>query len=56
MYVSYGNKLKALYPTQGAFLAKYDGALKRSVEEGVVLAEDVPKLREAALAWSARSQ
>ncbi len=45
-------QLAELYPTQDAFLAKYDEALKVSVEEGMVLAEDAPKLREAAQTWS----
>lgn len=46
--------LADLYPTPDAFLEKYDEALEKSVEEGMVLPEDAPKLREAAQAWSAQ--
>ncbi len=48
------DQLATLYPTQKAFLTAYDKALQESIEEGMVLAEDAPKLREAAQAWSAR--
>lgn len=48
------DRLATLYPTQGAFLAAYEEALKESVEEGMVLVEDGPKLREAAHTWSAQ--
>ncbi len=45
--------LAELYPAPDVFLEKYDEALKKTVEEGVVLPEDAPKLRKAAQAWSA---
>ncbi len=48
------DKLATLYPTPEAFLALYDKALEKSVEEGMVLSEDAPKLSEAARAWSTR--
>lgn len=47
-------KLAELYPTREAFLKKYDEALADSVEEGMVLPEDAPALREAANEWSVR--
>ena len=47
-------RLAELYPTQDAFLARYDDALKQSVEAGMVLAEDASELRDAAKAWSTR--
>lgn len=50
------DQLATLYPTQGAFLAAYAKALEKSVEEGMVLAEDAPKLSEAAHAWSTQLQ
>ena len=40
------------YPTQETFLAQYEEALQKSVEEGMVVPEDAPALREAAEAWS----
>ncbi len=46
--------LAKLYPTRGKFIAAYDKALEKSVEEGMVLAEDAPKLRETAQVWSGR--
>ena len=46
------DRLAELYPTRKAFLAAYDKALKKSVKEGMVLAEDAPKLRKAADEWS----
>lgn len=48
------DKLAALYPTRDAYLEEYDEALKTSVEKGMVVPEDAPKLREAARAWSAQ--
>ena len=47
-------KLAKLYPSQDKFLAAYEKALATSVEEGMILAEDAPKLIEAARAWSAK--
>ena len=47
-------QLARLYPTREAFLTAYDEALKQCVEEGTVLAEDAPKLRETSIAWSSR--
>jgi len=47
-------QLSELYPTQETFLKQYDAALKKSIEQGTILAEDAPTLREAAEAWSAQ--
>ncbi|MFP6584905.1 MAG: alpha/beta hydrolase domain-containing protein [Candidatus Hydrogenedentota bacterium] len=48
------DQLASLYPTQTGFLQAYDEALKNSVAEGMVLAEDAPNLRNAAQDWSAK--
>ena len=47
-------ELAALYPDRGVFLSKYDMALEKSVQSGVVLEEEAPKLREAAEKWAAK--
>ena len=48
------DRLAELYPTPEAFMAAYEKALKQSVEEGMILAEDAPALLETARAWSSR--
>jgi len=50
------DQLASLYPTQKAFLTAYDKAILKSVQEGMVLAKDTPKLRTAAQAWSSQLQ
>ena len=45
-------QLSALYPTQDAFLSAYAESLKKSIKEGMVLAEDAPNLQAGAKAWS----
>lgn len=47
-------RLAELYPSQDTFMSSYDAALQKSVEEGMVLSEDAPTLREAAVDWSSR--
>lgn len=47
-------ELAGLYPDRGVFLSKYDMALEKSVQSGVVLEEDAPRLREAAEKWAAK--
>ncbi len=49
-------ELATLYPTPAAYLAAYDAALKRSIEEGMVLSDDASDLRKAAEAWARRLQ
>jgi hypothetical protein len=46
--------LATLYSSQNEYLAKYDAALAHAIDSGAVLAEDGPRLREAAATWSNR--
>ena len=45
-------ELARLYDSRADFLARYDAALAASVAAGVVLEDDVPRLRAAAVAWA----
>jgi len=47
-------KLAGLYSDQSAFMADYDKALENSVDQGMILVEDAPAIREAAAAWAAK--
>ncbi len=46
--------LAGLYSSRNEYLAKYDAALAQAIDAGAVLAEDGPRLREAAATWSDR--
>jgi len=47
-------KLAKLYPTRSIFLEKYERELDRCVEEGVILADDVPSIRNRVNQWAQR--
>ncbi|MEE2775756.1 MAG: alpha/beta hydrolase domain-containing protein [Acidobacteriota bacterium] len=49
------DELRKLYKNRDAFLAKYDQALAKSVEAGVVVSEEAPQLREGAAKWATES-
>jgi len=44
-------ELAELYPNRQVFLGKYDAALEHSLSSGVIVLEDVERLREQAVRW-----
>jgi hypothetical protein len=46
-------ELKALYANEDAFKSAYEKAIRASLEEGVLLEEDVAVMREGAHRWIA---
>ena len=47
-------QLAALYPDSESYLDAWNAALDRAVEQGMVLPEDAPAMRQRAAAWAAR--
>ena len=47
-------QLAALYPESKHYLDAWNAALDRVVEQGMILPEDAPAMRERAAAWAAR--
>ena len=47
-------RLAALYPDSESYLDAWNAALDRAVEQGMVLPEDAPAMRQRAAAWAAR--
>ena len=47
-------QLAALYPDSKHFLDAWNAALDRLIEQGMILAEDAPAMRERAAEWAAR--
>ena len=47
-------QLAELYPGSSRYLAAWNAALERSIEQGMVLPEDAPSMRRQAAAWAAR--
>ena len=45
-------KLAKLYPNRSVFLEKYEREVDRCVEEGVILADDVPGMRSRVTQWA----
>ncbi len=48
-------ELAKRYPNRGVFLGRYDQALESAVKAGVVLKEEAPALRAAAVSWAEKS-
>ena len=47
-------QLAALYPDSESYLDAWNAALDRAIEQGMILPEDAPEMRERAAAWAAR--
>lgn len=47
-------RLSVLYPDAAAYLTAWNAALSRSVEQGMVLADDATTMREQAAQWATR--
>ena len=47
-------QLAALYPDSESYLDAWNAALDRAVEQGMVLPEDAPEMRQRAAAWAVR--
>lgn len=47
-------QLAALYPDSKHYLDAWNGALDRLIEQGMVLPEDAPEMRQRAAAWAVR--
>ena len=48
------DQLKALYPSSEEYLASWNAALERSIEQGMILPEDAAAMRRQAAAWATR--
>ena len=49
-----GEELADLYPDSESYLDAWNAALDGAIEQGMILPEDAPKMRERAAAWAAR--
>lgn len=47
-------QLAALYPDSKSYLDAWNAALDRAIEQGMILPEDAPEMRERAADWAAR--
>jgi len=47
-------QLATLYPDSKHYLDAWNAALDRTIEQGMILPEDAPEMRERAAAWAAR--
>ncbi len=47
-------QLATLYPDSKHYLDAWNAALDRAIEQGMILPEDAPEMRERAAAWAAR--
>ena len=46
--------LRGLYPDGEHYLVAWNAAMDRSIDQGMILAEDAPAMRDQAAAWAAR--